>query len=302
MTSGDNNKRGFGAFDDLVSDVSKEVDTPVQTAAPASEPAKNTKAPIRENSPSDPQQIAEAISQNTAGGGKGDTPWGWIVFWVFVVFVMTTSVWEVGMTLANHKPYTDRYISKGRDFSGELFQQEPYTDPAAGAATATDSTAPEANANTEEKPPVGDGLVLSYNQIRYCLSEDIRLSAIKDALDSYSHHEVESFNTAIGDYNSRCSHFRYHRGALESVRAEVNPLHATLVVEGLHRLDSWRGSVSQPANTSRSKEKSNRKAKNQSTSKDSSAQPREERNLTPDEDGYIECGVNGWECATGNNT
>ncbi|EEF24080.1 conserved hypothetical protein, partial [Ricinus communis] len=126
--------------------------------------------------------------------------------------------------------------------------QEPYSPPTAELSDHTPSV------KTEEKPPVGYDLVFSYNQIRYCLSEDIRLGAIKNALDHYSENEVDRFNAEIADYNNRCSHFRYHSGALESVRAEVNPLHDALVAEGLERLYFWR--VTNNDHSKKSKHKS----------------------------------------------
>jgi hypothetical protein len=62
---------------------------------------------------------------------------------------------------------------------------------------------------------------LNEAQIRYCLSEKIRVSAWKEGVNNYSQNSVDEFNTAVADYNARCSHFRYRSGSLESVRAQV---------------------------------------------------------------------------------
>lgn len=74
---------------------------------------------------------------------------------------------------------------------------------------------------TEEVPPVGTKLVLGPAQIRYCLSEGIRIDAARGVLDRYSQWDVDRFNAMITDYNSRCSDFRYRSGSVESARAEV---------------------------------------------------------------------------------
>ena len=87
-------------------------------------------------------------------------------------------------------------------------------------------------APTESRPPVGTGMVLSDDQIRYCLSETIRIDTWQIAVDQYSTTSVDSFNVAVADYNSRCSNFKYRRGAVERVRIEVEGRRALLQREG----------------------------------------------------------------------
>lgn len=87
----------------------------------------------------------------------------------------------------------------------------------------------------EDRPPVGTGLVLSNNQIRYCLAEDIRITAAESVISGYSEADVDRFNGMVEDYNSRCSSFKYRRGSLESVRAEVESVRADLEAEGRSR-------------------------------------------------------------------
>lgn len=87
--------------------------------------------------------------------------------------------------------------------------------------------------NDEEMPPVGSGLSLSRSQIRYCLSEKIRVTAWQGQVNEYSGTSVEAFNEAVRDYNSRCSSFRYRSGALESVRSEVEANRYALQLQGM---------------------------------------------------------------------
>lgn len=98
-----------------------------------------------------------------------------------------------------------------------------------GAATQA-PTRPE-----ESKPPIGQDLVFSAAQIRYCLAEDIRMDAAKSVLNNYSDADVDQFNAMVSDYNSRCGSFRYRSGALESARRDIEPYRSQLQTEGRSR-------------------------------------------------------------------
>ena len=85
----------------------------------------------------------------------------------------------------------------------------------------------------EEMPPTGRGLTLSRSQIRYCLSEKIRIAAWQREVNQYSDASVETFNAAVNNYNARCSDFRYRKGLLESVRSEIEADRHSLELQGL---------------------------------------------------------------------
>ena len=80
--------------------------------------------------------------------------------------------------------------------------------------------------------------MLGASQIRYCLAEDIRLTAAKQVVSEYNSNDVDRFNAMVADYNSRCSNFRYRRGALESARSEVEKFRADLLAQGSGRFAS----------------------------------------------------------------
>jgi cytochrome c5 len=88
---------------------------------------------------------------------------------------------------------------------------------------------------TESKPPVGQDLVLSMEQIRYCLAEGIRMDGAKSVVNNYSDSDVDRFNSQVADYNSRCGSFRYHSGVLEGARREIEPYRIQLQSEGRSR-------------------------------------------------------------------
>lgn len=100
----------------------------------------------------------------------------------------------------------------------------------------------------ETKPPVGQDLVFSVAQIRYCLAEDIRMEGAKSVLNNYSDSDVDSFNVLVSDYNSRCSNFRYRRGTLESARRDIESFRSQLETEGKSRFtrSPSTGSLSAP--------------------------------------------------------
>src|SRR3546814_739566 len=100
-----------------------------------------------------------------------------------------------------------------------------YSPPAQSAAPSYSPPAPPQapSGPQESKPPVGQDLVFSTAQIRYCLAEDIRMEGAKAALNNYSDSDVDRFNAMVADYNSRCGRFRYRSGALERARRDVEP-------------------------------------------------------------------------------
>jgi len=107
----------------------------------------------------------------------------------------------------------------------------PYYQPAMSAQT-YEPPASAAASNSEEKPPEGSGLVFNDSQMRYCLSEKIRMSGWESHVNQYSETSVNAFNEAVNDYNMRCSHFRYRSGTLESTRSEVEANRYALTQQG----------------------------------------------------------------------
>jgi hypothetical protein len=92
------------------------------------------------------------------------------------------------------------------------------------------------NSLTEEKPSVGRGQLLNNNQIAYCISEKIRINAMKPLVDNYNSSDVNIFNMAVDDYNSRCGSYKYKSGSLEYVKRKVNENVSMLESEGRDRI------------------------------------------------------------------
>jgi len=85
-------------------------------------------------------------------------------------------------------------------------------------------------------PPVGDGLLLTSDQVRYCVYEDRRIKGAERAVNTYEQTSVNTFNAMVDDYNSRCSYFQYRQGALTPIQSEADQIQAQLEQEGRERM------------------------------------------------------------------
>jgi hypothetical protein len=96
----------------------------------------------------------------------------------------------------------------------------------------------------EERPSAGTSQRFSESQMRYCLSEEIRLDGAKSVVNRYAPSEVSRFNLMVTDYNERCGNFQYRPGTLETVRSEVEAHRSLLWAAGASvfgRLDDHYG-------------------------------------------------------------
>jgi hypothetical protein len=84
----------------------------------------------------------------------------------------------------------------------------------------------------EEKPPVAQGALLPDAQVRYCLSQGIRLQGAAKAVNVMSTTEAGSFIALSDDYNLRCTNYRFDPGVMSAVRQDVEARRAELLREG----------------------------------------------------------------------
>lgn len=127
------------------------------------------------------------------------------------------------------------------------------------ASTSSPSDQPQIPSGPQESiPPVGQDLVLSMSQIRYCLAEEIRMKGAESVVDVNNQRDVDRFNMSVADYNSRCSQFRYRQGSLEGAKRDVEQYRAQLLMDGKNRFVSssnaqpgrWAAAGATPAATS----------------------------------------------------
>lgn len=111
-----------------------------------------------------------------------------------------------------------------------------YSTPDPSASTALPGLSPAPDVLDERRPAAGGReRVLDMAEIRYCLAEEIRMTAAEAAVNSYNDAEVDRFNVYVDDYNSRCGQYRYRSGAVERARADVERYRASLQAEGRAR-------------------------------------------------------------------
>ena len=106
----------------------------------------------------------------------------------------------------------------------------------------SDSTPAQASYSglVEVKPPTGSGMRFDGGQIRYCLSQNVRLDSIKEEVNRYSQLEIDNFNELVSDYNARCGNFKYRRGDMGRIKQEVAERNPVLMAEGKRIVSSWR--------------------------------------------------------------
>ncbi|MDR3299357.1 MAG: peptidoglycan-binding protein [Candidatus Accumulibacter sp.] len=206
---------GFAGIASLVSDANAAIPfVEEKNEEIRSEATPKTKAPV-EQQPQVKPQPTQAPSPSSSGSSAG--------LWVIIAVVIGV-VWAIGASNQSSSP------------------APAHSSPSYGPSTTTPSySAPPTQASipsrpTEEKPPIGRNLTLSVAQIQYCVAEDIRIGGARSAVDNYNSFHVDRFNAMVADYNSRCSEFRYRRGALESARRNMESYRGQLQAEGRNRL------------------------------------------------------------------
>lgn len=225
-----NEGKGFAGLSSLVSDV----DTTPPPPAPKTESAGSTTStgrPASQTAQPQPQQPTQRQTyqeppQPSSGSSGGK--------WILGIAAVVGLLWLIGQSNKNTPSPAPAYSPPAQSAAPS------YSPPAQPQAPSLPQ---------ESKPPVGQDLVFSTAQIRYCLAEDIRMEGAKAALNNYSDSDVDRFNAMVADYNSRCGSFRYRSGALESARRDVEPYRGQLQAEGRSRFarSPSTGSMSAPA-------------------------------------------------------
>ena len=232
MTEGEEEQKkgeskGFAGLSSLVSDVDT---TPPPAAIPepaASAPSTGRPAPqAAQSQPSQQHQAYQEPAQSSSSGSSGGK-------WVLGIAAVIGVLWLIGQSDKSSTSPEPAYSSPAQTTTPS------YSPPAE----------PQAPSSPQESmPPVGQDLVFSTAQIRYCLAEDIRLEGAKSVINNYIDSDVDRFNSMVADYNSRCGSFRYRSGALESARRDIDPYRSQLQSEGRSRFapSPSTGSLSTP--------------------------------------------------------
>jgi hypothetical protein len=79
-------------------------------------------------------------------------------------------------------------------------------------------------------------MTLDEPEIRYCLSQKIRIEGARSMVSNGAEYQVARFNVLVDHYNSRCSNFRYRQSVMDRVRPEVETRRWNLYLEGQNLL------------------------------------------------------------------
>ena len=226
--------KGFAGLSSLVSDVDTSSPPAAKAEPAAAAPGAGRPAP----QPAQPQpqpsqrQTYQEPAQPPSSGSSGGK-------WVLGIAAVIGVLWLIGQSNKTTTPPAPAYS------------------PPAQSTAPSYSPPPQPQAPsrpTESKPPVGQDLVFSREQIRYCLAEDIRIDGAKSALNNYIDADVDRFNAMVADYNSRCSSFKYQtnnrgRNDLNSTQRDIEPFRSQLQSEGRSRFvrSPSTGTLSVPA-------------------------------------------------------
>ena len=240
MSSDSKTPRGFAGLESMVSPITVDKPNLVHGGRPAGT------SPLPETTPTRPGKPTQSMAGLLIGLGF------LALIGIIVVIAQATSPKDaIVRTSAELSPSTNYeplptkpvqvpektiFVLKGSD--GSRLEVEAPADASAEQLNALGRSKwrPKEEIPFEEAPRVGNGLLLEDIQIRYCLSEEIRLGGWQLTVNSYDDASVVAYNAKVKDYNARCSHFKYQVGALERVRASVESRRVSLDADGRHHL------------------------------------------------------------------
>jgi TonB family protein len=217
--TGDNKAKGFAALSTLVSTVDPEISQatkPAGTKASAKEPTKAA-APKAVPRPQEPQPSGNSFQP---------------ILWLLGIMIASAGGLYIYYNVSSN-------VSGGSSSQGSSYtsttQQTPASTPNWQSAVVEP---PVALRPFEEQPPIGRNLVLSRNQIRYCLAEEMRLEAAEPLLDNYNDAHVTEFNGYVDNYNSRCGEYQYYEESFAAARRDVVAFRDEIRAEGIARFSS----------------------------------------------------------------
>jgi hypothetical protein len=195
-------------------------------------------------------QIRSNIAQRKAEKRRNLIGWGVIgALIVGIAFLNDKPRTRTSYDPSAQTPYTD-YA-----YPNETSQSDPLgifsgTPTNGSDAAAVDETADAAADQAVQADPYADGSqaetpptayltnpALSLPELRYCMRQSARLDAVKG--DQMSSTQIDRFNEAVTDYNSRCSSFRYRNSDMRIVDTEITSDQGSIRAEGLNIIGSY---------------------------------------------------------------
>lgn len=213
---------GFAGLASLVSDVDGLIATIKKTAAVRSAGGAASGTLSRKGGTADGPSRTPA-SVNPKAGSTSAWVWGT----VGVLFLL----WLIAVA-SNNSGKSSTSPSYAGSGAAPSTTTKPYE--ATPSTQQTASLPAQASATqAEQVPPIGTNRVLGAAEIRYCLSEDIRLEAARDTVSAND--DVERFNAMVNDYNRRCGNYQYRPSVFQSIQRQVEANRTSLQIDGIAR-------------------------------------------------------------------
>ena len=114
---------------------------------------------------------------------------------------------------------------------------QPTTNRTTSSSPTVQTTTTRLNRFEEDKPSIGNGKTLTRSEVRYCTFQGERLDFMRSL--SMTNSQINRFNQLIGDYNLRCSNFRYRAGVLTTIQSEAAARTSILRADARRMVSSW---------------------------------------------------------------
>lgn len=143
---------------------------------------------------------------------------GWSVFAAIIFAII------VAEDSSNSGLSYDPSANSGSDYTGDPIEVAELADVTGDVADTAAAQGPYADvpvgSQTETPPaPYQDYRTVSVSELRYCIRQEARLESLR--YEQMSNPQIDRFNSAIEDYNSRCGSFRYRDSDMDAVKREM---------------------------------------------------------------------------------
>lgn len=216
------NKKGFGGLSDLKTDIDSILtETEVKsTQSSTSTPKEHTDATAQASS--NERKVYQNPQQDNSGGTN--PLWWWFIGGA-ILFVIIAANSNESSTVESAPVATEEIA--------------PAEEAMPVDAAAVDAAAPaEEEYSSQEQfyaqPSIGHDNILSISEIRYCLANNIKITAIQEKIDETSNYQIDKINEMVEDHNARCGSYRYRESTYSTAVSQVEEERQNIIQTALN--------------------------------------------------------------------
>ena len=163
------------------------------------------------------------------------------VFAFGMAFVATGIVLVVQSSTGPHQPPTRSDASSANaDAPRQTSALRTLTSRDLNNARSTAQASPVDESLGEVPPPQGANRQLDASEINYCLSERVRVDAMRSLIDDKSEVQVENFGLRLRNFKLRCTKLLYRDSDMDQVKKSVDARISQLLSEAESTVSRWR--------------------------------------------------------------